>query len=414
MLVSFVGWWLWRAGYQILHSLDEKESKLQSLVDNAADGFITINEHGLIVTVSYTAQSILGYSMDELIDQDISKIVHKASALHQDTHSKLKNNDVINLHQETLVQRKDGSLFPVELSISEYHRDDKLFFTWIFRDLSNLKNTQKKLKILDDDAHELRLKLAHVDRVSLMGEMASGIAHEINQPLTAITNYVQASLRMLDSQSFNNEEIHEVLQKTITQTTRAASIIKQMRRFVKKQDGEKTVCDCNQLIIDAGTFIQTDLKIKRFKINNQLSGAALPIFVDQVLFQQVLINLINNAIESMSEVADKNTRSINVSSKNIGQKWVEIKVEDFGSGIDEDKRGKIFAPYFTTKSKGMGMGLSISESIINAHNGSLKYQPNLPNGSIFIIRFPLEIDYSTEKMSANREATANRKATANN
>ncbi|MCU7835129.1 MAG: PhnD/SsuA/transferrin family substrate-binding protein [gamma proteobacterium symbiont of Taylorina sp.] len=229
-------------------------------------------------------------------------------------------------------------------------------------------------------------ELAHVTRLSTMGEMASGLAHELNQPLSAIHTYVQGCIRRIDTGQDNLEEIVNALKLTTQQADRAAGIIRRLRSFVRKEQTHKTYSDINNIIHEVLSFLDSQLKNNNIKIRLQLQDKLAPVLVDIIQIEQVLVNLLKNASESLINV---NGPGITISTKLVRDDAIELCIIDNGHGISKDKLKRIFNPFFTTKNSGLGMGLSISKSIIEAHDGKLYATNNTIQGARFCLTLPL-------------------------
>jgi len=209
-----------------------------------------------------------------------------------------------------------------------------------------------------------------------MGEMASGLAHELNQPLSAINTYVLGCIRRINMGTDEPEDILNALQLTVQQAERADNIIRRLRSFVRKGESHKTYSDINHLVNEVSSFLEIQLKNSRATLTLDLERQLPPVLADIIQIEQVLINLLKNALEAMP---DRDSPTVQVSTKQLDNTQIELCVIDSGDGISEDKLKRVFNPFFTTKSSGMGMGLSISHSIIEAHNGKLYAENHIKN-----------------------------------
>ncbi len=234
--------------------------------------------------------------------------------------------------------------------------------------------------------------LAHVTRLSTMGEMASGLSHELNQPLSAINTYVQGCIRRINMGKNDSLEIINALQLTAQQAERAASIIRRLRSFVRKEQTHKTYSEINKIIHEVSIFFESQLKNKNIQLNFELQKNMPPVLIDIIQIEQVLVNLLKNAIESLMDVNEANITIYTKQLENtsLEDDMIELCVVDNGHGIGKDKIKQIFNPFFSTKNSGMGMGLSISSSIIDAHNGKLYASNNTIQGARFCFTLPLE------------------------
>ncbi len=253
-------------------------------------------------------------------------------------------------------------------------------------------------------AQELALthqaELAHVARLSTMGEMASGLAHELNQPLSAIHTYVQGCIRRIDMGTDEPESIINALELTAQQANRAGEIIRRLRSFVRKSETHKSYTDINYVVNEVTHFLETQIKDQNIQLIYQMEENLPPVQADIIQLEQVLINLIKNAIESMLHAEEQ---ILTISTKRKLPDYIEVCVIDTGQGISEDKLQRIFNPFFTTKESGMGMGLSISRSIIEAHDGKLYAQNNPDKGSRFCFTLPVKEEKNTQDDSNNQK-----------
>jgi len=232
-------------------------------------------------------------------------------------------------------------------------------------------------------------QLAHVTRLGLMGEMASGIAHEVNQPLSAISSYTQVSLNLINTDNPDLIKLVEILNKTQQQALRAGQIIHRMREFVKFQVKDLSIADVNTLIHEAVSLCSAELKRNEIKLTLKLESNLPPIYVDHIHIEQVIINLIRNSVDALQNIPVKQLRQIIIYSRMTHNNGIQVRVKDNGPGIDQDLQQKILTPFYTTKADGMGMGLSISRSLIEAHEGTLRFTSKAGEGSIFYFTLPI-------------------------
>jgi C4-dicarboxylate-specific signal transduction histidine kinase len=233
-------------------------------------------------------------------------------------------------------------------------------------------------------------ELAHVTRLGLMGQMASGIAHEVNQPLCAIANYTQVSINLIKTENPNLVKLTEVLFKSQEQALRAGQIIHRMKEFGKSQIQKHVTTDINALIYNATDFCITELKHNHIKPIFDLSNDLLPVFVDHIQIEQVIINLIKNSIDALQDLPPNIQRQLSIHSFLASNNAIQVSVKDNGLGIDENEKQKILTPFHTTKKDGTGMGLSISRSLIEAYGGTLYFNSELGKGSTFYFTLPIE------------------------
>ncbi|MGH6894171.1 MAG: PAS domain-containing sensor histidine kinase [Dongiaceae bacterium] len=275
-------------------------------------------------------------------------------------------------------QRKDGNTFPMELSVGETAVNGRQIFTGFIRDVSERQETERRL-------HELQDEMLHVTRLSAMGELASALAHELNQPLTAIKNYSQAGRQLTQSAAFDRGKLIDILDKTVDQATRAGQIIRRLRAFVQKHEVERSREDINQVIEEASALAFIGLKEKGIRVTLERTAGLPHAMIDKVQIQQVLINLIRNSVDAMEGLP---RRELTIRSGENGG-TIQVSVADTGSGIADEVAERLFQPFVTTKAAGMGVGLSISRTIVEAHGGQLWHEPNVGGGTVFHLTIPV-------------------------
>ncbi len=238
----------------------------------------------------------------------------------------------------------------------------------------------------ESEAREHREHLAHVDRLNLLGEMATGIAHEINQPLTAISLFVQAGGRM--SHDGNYEKLPEIFDKLIQHAHRASAVIERMQNMAKRRESARTLISCKDLVRDVVRLAEAEARIRDMSIEVDTELGLPDISVDSVQVQQVALNLLRNGMESMQSVDCAHGNVIGLHTRQLDDGMIEFAVVDSGTGVPETEADKLFAPFSTTKKSGMGMGLSISRAIVTAHGGRLDYRNNEVGGATFFFTLP--------------------------
>ncbi|MDH3355688.1 MAG: ATP-binding protein, partial [Chromatiales bacterium] len=280
--------------------------------------------------------------------------------------------------------KKDGTSFPVEYASSPL-KDDKgatVGSVVVFRDVS-------ERKMAEEQARQHQIDLAHVARLNTMGEMASGIAHEINQPLTAIATNAHACIRMLDSGQDQSDKVSDIIERIGEQAERAGEIIRQLRRFVRKEEPEMLQVNLNAIIEESTLLLVPEAKKSNVKIELNLDKTLSNVPLQTIQIQQVILNLAYNAIEAMSET-EYHSRTLTIATAMAGNNAVTVTVADTGPGISTEIGERLFNPFITTKSKGMGLGLSISKGIIDMHMGSIFLDSNSGQGSTFRFTLPLK------------------------
>jgi C4-dicarboxylate-specific signal transduction histidine kinase len=252
---------------------------------------------------------------------------------------------------------------------------------------------------VDEENRAQQERLQRTSRLITMGEMASTLAHELNQPLAAIANYSMGCVNRLQSGDYRQEDILTAMQKASAQAERAGKIIRRVREFVKKSEPRRHAVALATIVDDAIGFVEIDARRHGAQVLSQLPSDLPPVFADTVMVEQVLLNLVKNGIEAMAETpADE--RIVTVSARRLETAQVEVSVSDRGNGLSDEARQKLFSPFYTTKSEGMGMGLNICRSIVEFHEGRLWVDANPAGGCIFRFTLPLETALETASTDA--------------
>ncbi len=359
-----------------------------SVLDAVVDAIITIDSSGRILSANQSTFEMFGYRESDLLGQQISMLMPEPyRANHQgyvDHFLETGNATIIGIGRELTAVTAKGEVFPIYLAIKALPGDGETYFTGIVRDLSLQKESELALA-------EQREHLARVGRLSTMGEMTASIAHEINQPLTAIAMYAQACIKLLERSDLDREKISGALQKLNTQALRAGSVIERIQRFVRNEGGQREMVDMPGLLSELQHLAAGDARAHGIEVVYSVDGAMEKVFCDPVQIQQVALNLLRNAIDAMDEVHCQygNRIDVSVSEERSG---VAVSVADLGPGIMDDQQDLVFGAFHSTKSDGMGMGLSICQSIIRDHSGELGYENNSGPGVTFRFWLPFADD----------------------
>lgn len=359
-------------------------SEWKALLDAAVDAIIVIDHRGNIETFNAAAEVIFGFTAQEVTGKNISHLMPEPYQREHDGYIEnyLRTGDatIIGIGREAQAKRKDGSVFPIDLSVGEIPTDDQPKFVGIVRDLTERKQSE-------EEVYQTREKLAQFGRLSTLGEMAASLAHELNQPLTAIATYTQACQRLIESGKSDNAEILAVLKKCNAQAQRAGEVIRRLRQFVRKRELGRQEVSCGEIIHDIAALAEVDARNSSIPLTIDVAEGLPKISVDAVQIQQVILNLIRNGIDAMMNM-DQYGKGISVAVSKFEDNQVRIEVTDHGSGITKEAEEHIFQPFFTTKSSGMGLGLAICRSIIESHGGVLGFRRNPSGGTTFYFTLP--------------------------
>ncbi|MBK3786276.1 PAS domain S-box protein [Paraburkholderia aspalathi] len=343
---------------------------------------LMLGEHGLMVMVNPQTAKLFGYESDEIMGRSVELLVPE---LHFDSSagfwagpSALRQSRGMEPLHELSARRKDGTEFPVEIGLSAFRFDDD--------------NVTLAFMIDRTDRYELhrnRQELAHLTRVSTMGQLASSLAHELNQPLTAILSNVQAAQRFIAIDPIDLGEVREILNDIVQDDYRASEVIRRIRAVVKKGDLEVAPLHLAGVIRDVILLVHSDAIVRGMRVTLDIDGDLPPVRGDRVQLQQVILNLLLNAFDAMSNVSPLD-RVVSVTLRSESNGMACIAVRDRGHGLTSDKLDKIFKPFFTSKPQGLGLGLSISRSIIDMHRGRLWAENNIDRGETFYVTLPAE------------------------
>jgi len=391
-----LGEWLRRVRGQLATAaadLRYREAHLRSILDTIPDAMIVIDEAGLVQSFSAAAQRMFGYTADEILGRNVKVLMPSSYREQHDgylaRYRTTGERRIIGIGRIVVGERKDGSTFPMELAIGEMHSGDQRFFTGFVRDLSERQETEARLQ-------ELQSELVHISRVTAMGEIASTLAHELNQPLSAVANYLRGSRRLLENATPENiPKVRAALESAADQALRAGEIIRRLRDFLARGETEKRVESLARLIEEASALALVGAKEKGIRIRFELAPDLDLLFGDRVQIQQVLVNLMRNAIDAMEEGGG---RDLVISSAAEPDDMIRVMVSDRGTGIAPEVMARLFQPFLTTKQNGMGVGLSISRTIVEAHGGRIWAEGNPGGGTVFNFTVPAVRLEETERV----------------
>ena len=370
---------------QSAEALRESEEHYRTLAETAADVIVTMDQNSTILFINAAVERVFGYTPGDLIGQKITRLMPEplrqrhieGMRRYLETGEKFVSwSDVAfpGLH-------KSGREISLEIAFAESRINDLRVFTGIMRDVTERKRAEAELQ-------EQRAELAHVARVSIMGELAASLAHELNQPLTAILSNAQAALRFLGSKPEQLEEVREILQDIVKDNSRAGEVIRRIRALVKKEQLEFTNLDLATLVRDVLALVHSDTILHNVRISLEIENALPPVQGDRVQLQQVVLNILLNAFDAMKECPVRE-REVRLRAELESWNFIKVAISDHGTGLTGDKLDKIFQPFYTTKREGLGMGLSICRSIIEAHGGHLWAVNNSGSGATFYFILPI-------------------------
>jgi len=367
------------------------EEKHRVIVEAANDAVVSMDEEGAILLANPATRRIFGYDPVEIVGKPMTMLMPEMmQKLHENGFRRYLATGKRHLNWqgvEVTAQRKDGQEFPVEVSFGELTSDGHKLFTGFIRDISERKQAEDRLRASERNLQTTQAELARVSRLTTMGELAASIAHEVNQPLTGVINNGSACLRLLANNNLEPDVLRRALEGIIADGTRASTVLARIRAFIKKEPAEKSELDINEVIQEVLVVLAgRELYENQVLPNHQLKTDLPSVLADRVQLQQVLLNLIMNGIEAMAAVSDR-PRLLGVQSRIDESGDVLVAVSDSGTGFGLEL-DRVFNPFFTTKANGMGMGLSISRSLVESHGGRLWAAPNSPHGAVFSFTLP--------------------------
>jgi PAS domain S-box-containing protein len=364
-----------------LFHLSRRRDELRLILETALDAVVIMKSDGIVADWNDRAMSVFGWSLDEAVGRIMADLI--IPERYREAHRKglrryleSGKGEVIGRRIEVSGLRKNGEEFPVELSISPIQDGESILFIGCLRDITE----HNALRLA-------RLELARVMRTMAMGETAASIAHEITQPLAAITANGNAALRWLEHTTPNLDEARAALKGIVADSYRTSEVIKGIRSLFKMDVQAKAPQDINDLIREVLALVHGEVENHRVSVRAELFDGLPHISANHVLLRQVIMNLVMNAVDAMSTVLNR-PRVLGVKTGLHESNYLLITVEDSGIGINPRNVNRIFEPFFTTKSHGMGIGLSICRSIIENHDGRLSVSPGQPYGSIFQVLLP--------------------------
>jgi two-component system sensor kinase FixL len=364
--------------------------QLGPVLDAMIESLIVIDERGIIEQVNRATTRMFGYKPDELLGQNISMLMSGTDFARHDNYlnryRKTGNKRIIGKGREVQALRKDGTQFPADIAVGEVKTTEYVRFVGLIRDLTTQRG-------VEEEALRQREEMVNVSRLGLMGEMAAAMAHELNQPLTAIANYASASARLLEQDPENIADVREVLVEIANLAHRAGEVIQRTREFTRSGEPARAIMHLKEVANPIRSLAELDTKANNIRLLWSIPGDLPLIEVDPVQIQQVMLNLIRNAVDAMQDT-DPEKREITLRAKLTAPHEIRLEVMDQGHGVSEEAAHDLFNAFFTTKAGGMGMGLAICRTIIRSHGGELGFRNNQgagTAGATFFFTIPTQV-----------------------
>ena len=371
-------------GNRLSHESEDarnQQAQLQSILDTVPEAMVVIDERGIMRSFSVTAERLFGWSAAEVIGKNVSILMPAPYRQEHDgylqRYRKTGERRIIGIGRIVVGERKDGSTFPMELAVGEARVGADRLFTGFVRDLTERRTQERRMQ-------DLQSELVHVSRLTAMGEMASSLAHELNQPLSAITSYLRGAATLLKAGEVDKDRVRDALDRSADQALRAGDIIKHLREFVAKGETQQSLENPGILLEEAAALALVGAREQGVRVSLRADRDLPDIVVDKIQIEQVALNLIRNAVEAMETTS---RRDLTIAVARRGE-FAHFSVADTGTGISPEIAQHLFQPFVTSKANGMGVGLSICRTIIEAHGGRISAGPNEGGGTVFEFTVP--------------------------
>ncbi|MEM8877391.1 MAG: PAS domain S-box protein [Pseudomonadota bacterium] len=368
------------------------ESRLSSILDTAVDGIIVIDETAKVLVFNKACEKLFGYTAKDVVGQNIKMLMPQDYAErhdeYMDNYIETGHRRIIGIGRAVHARHSSGEVIPIELSVGESNTPVGRQFVGILRDMRPKIEAEERLD-------SVQAQLVRIARVNAMDEMGSALAHELNQPLTALMLYLQAVSRLAHKPEYDGkipQEIQDIIDRSLKEADRAGKIIQRMRQFVEKRETERQIIQLSELVDDALDFTMIGMRARGVTVERDYAPDLPPISVDPIQIQQIVVNLVRNALDA---VRSSETKLIRVETRREGN-HICAAVIDSGNGIDPEVVPDLFKAFTTTKRSGTGLGLAISKTIAQSHGGDLLVDPGGDGcGAQFCMYLPVAHDEST-------------------
>ncbi len=360
------------------------EHQLRRVVDAALDGMVVINAAGTVLLYNAACERLFGYSAQEVLGNNVNLLMTPRDRGNHDTYIRnyLRTGRarVIGKGRDVTGRRKDGTTVPLRLSVGELRDDaNEPLFIGTLHDLTETLRTRARIA-------ELQSELMQVARANAVGEMGSALAHELTQPLSAVVGFVEASAALLDRAGGKaSAKVREYMDQAVTQSLRAGDVVRLLREFTARGDTERSVKDINVVVEETCRLATLGTAADGIDLELNLAADLPPVLIDHVQIQQVVLNLVRNSVDALSDVE---APTIAVATA-PGQEAVEVVVNDNGPGLSPEIRERVFEPFVSSKPDGIGIGLSICRTIVEAHGGRIGVDSDTDRGTAFRFSVPV-------------------------
>ena len=353
-------------------ALRQNEARARAGVDTAVDGIVTIDDAGNVLSFNPAAERIFGHAAAEVIGQNVKMLVVDGDLAGYE----------LGIGREVAGRRKDGTVFPMDVAVSEFNDGVARKFVGTLRDITVRKKAEEQLR-------RQQAELAHVLRIATMERLAAGLAHEINQPLSAIANDVEACAAFVRAGKIKPAKLLELLDRAGAEALRAGEIVHRLRDFVQRSELRRERIDLREAVRNATRWLLREMDQHHVVLRLQLGERALPVLADRIQIEQVFVNILQNSVDAIREIGARG--EIDVQAGRGVDGMAEVVIHDTGGGLAASAVDQLFEPYFTTKAGGLGMGLAISRSIIEAHQGQLALESHArTTGATVRVVLPLD------------------------